>query len=87
MFDLLNYGACWGHNEGHYSQNFTVTVVCSAKYYKYFIDTCANVVLSCSCRELNTFCTDGTTALLTSALRALSNFPDRVVVSVCDRVL
>lgn len=56
-------------------------------HYKYFVDTCANVVLSCSCRAFNTFCTDGTTAFLTSALTALSNFPDRVVVRVCDRVL
>ena len=56
-------------------------------HYKCFVDTWAKVVLSCSCKAFNTFCTDGTTAFLTSALTALSSFPDRVVVSVCDRVL
>ena len=37
--------------------------------------------------EFNTFCTVGTTELLTSALTALSSFPDKVVVSTCDKVL
>ena len=51
------------------------------------LPTCASVVLSCSCMEFNTFCTVGTTELLTSALTALSSFPDKVVVSTCDKVL
>ena len=45
------------------------------------LPTCVSVVLSCSCMEFNTFCTVGTTELLTSALTALSSFPDKVVVS------
>ena len=51
------------------------------------LPTCASVVLSCSCMEFNTFCTVGTTELLTSAFTALSSFPDKVVVSACDNVL